>query len=129
VALACAYGAWRIHGVDAAVLAAPRATVGVVQADMGLMEKRTEFDEGLSRHLQLSSDLEQRDGVDFLVWSETSVMRAVREETYRQELRAGVGERVGAPSIFGVVIFKRVPDEREFVLFNAAVSSDIRGTI
>jgi len=129
VALTCAYGAWRIHGVDAAVLAAPRATVGVVQADMGLMEKRTEFDEGLSRHLQLSSDLEQRDGVDFLVWSETSVMRAVRDETYRQELRTGVGQRVGAPTIFGAVIFKRVPDEREFVLFNAAVSSDIRGTI
>jgi apolipoprotein N-acyltransferase len=129
VALACAYGAWRVHAVDAAVRAAPQATVGIVQANMGLMEKRTDFDEGLRRHLQLSTDLEQQDRVDFLVWSETSMMRAVRDESYRQELRAGIGLRLGAPAIFGAVIFKRVPDEREYVLYNSAISSDAEGTI
>jgi apolipoprotein N-acyltransferase len=129
IAVACAYGAWRIHAVDAAVLAAPKSTVGVVQANMGLMEKRTQYEEGLGRHLQLSSELEQKSDTDFLVWSETSAMRAVHEETYRQELRAGVARRIGAPAIFGAVIFRRVSDQREYVLYNSAVSSDADGAI
>jgi apolipoprotein N-acyltransferase len=129
LALACAFGAWRIRAVDATVLAAPEARVGVVQANMGLMEKRSQFDEGLGRHLESSSELEQKDHVDFLVWSETSAMRAVREETYRQDLRAYVGRRIGAPALFGGVIVRRVPDEREYVFYNSAVSSDADGTI
>jgi apolipoprotein N-acyltransferase len=129
LALACAFGAWRIRAVDATALAAPEARVGVVQANMGLMEKRSQFDEGLGRHLESSNELEQKDHVDFLVWSETSAMRAVREETYRQDLRAYVGRRIGAPALFGGVIVRRVPDEREYVFYNSAVSSDADGTI
>ena len=52
-AFACAYGAIRIRMVDAAAQAAPGATVGVVQANMGLAEKRSSYDEGLRRHLDL----------------------------------------------------------------------------
>jgi apolipoprotein N-acyltransferase len=129
VLLACAYGAARIGAVDAAAQAAPTATVGVVQANMGLMEKRTSPDEGLFRHLHLSRKLEQEHQVDFLVWSETSAMRAVRDETYRQELREGVARRIGAPAIFGAVIFRHVADARSYVLYNAAVSSDAEGVI
>ena len=53
VAFACAYGALRIHAVDAATEAAPAAKVGIAQANMGLQEKRSSYDEGLRRHLQL----------------------------------------------------------------------------
>jgi apolipoprotein N-acyltransferase len=127
VAFACVYGAIRIHMVDAQAQAAPGATVGVVQANMGLAEKRTSFDEGLRRHLKLSADLRQR-GADFVVWSETSAMRPVRDSSYTDELR-GLASRVGMPSIFGAVIVKRVPDEREYVLYNSVVSSDAEGTI
>ena len=123
------YGVARIHSVDAAVRAAPEVTVGVVQANMGLMEKRSMYDEGLERHLELSRDLELERKVDFLVWSETSAMRPVREETYRQDLRTGVGRRIGAPAIFGAVVYRLVPDEREYVLYNTAVSSDAGGAI
>jgi apolipoprotein N-acyltransferase len=129
VALAGTYGAVRIHSIDAATQAAPRATVGVVQANMGLMEKRTQYDEGLRRHLRLSASLAREQRADFLVWSETSAMRAVRNETYEQELRAGVASQIGVPAIFGAVIFKRVTDQREYVLYNAAISSDADGTI
>jgi apolipoprotein N-acyltransferase len=127
VTLACVYGAIRIRMVDAQVQAAPVATVGVVQANMGLTEKRVSFDEGLRRHLDLSAEL-RRQGADFVVWSETSAMRPVRDASYAQELR-GVASRIGLPSIFGAVIVKRVPDEREYVLYNSAVSSDAAGTI
>ncbi|MDP9036338.1 MAG: apolipoprotein N-acyltransferase [Myxococcota bacterium] len=129
VGLAVLYGALRIHSVDRIASAAPAATVGVVQANMGLMEKRSAFDEGLRRHLSLSSHLEQEDHADFVVWSETSVMRAVHDETYADELRAGVGRHIGAPAIFGAVIVRPVPDQRRYVLYNSALTSDAAGTI
>ncbi len=129
VALTCVYGVWRVRAVDATASAAPRATVGVVQANMGLLEKRVDFDEGLRRHLRMSAELERDQKIDFVVWSETSAMRAVRDDSYRQELRAGVASRIGAPAVFGAVIFRRVTDARGYVLYNAAVSSDADGTI
>jgi apolipoprotein N-acyltransferase len=129
LALACAYGALRIRAIDAATQAAPPVTVGVVQANMGLMEKRNSFDEGLHRHLDLSRQLERNDHVDFVVWSETSAMHEVRDESYEQELRTGVTRGIGVPAIFGAVIFKVVPDERRFVLYNTAIASDASGTV
>ncbi|MGH7270175.1 MAG: apolipoprotein N-acyltransferase, partial [Polyangiaceae bacterium] len=108
IALTCGYGAARIRAVDAAVRAAPESTVGVVQADMGLLEKRTAFGEGMRRHLKLSDELHAR-GVDFLVWSETSATRPVRDATYSTELRP-LARRIGLPAIFGVVIIKPVDD-------------------
>jgi apolipoprotein N-acyltransferase len=129
VAFALCYGYLRIGAVDAAAQAAPEATVGVVQANMGLMEKRTAFDEGLKRHLDMSRDLAQNAHADFVVWSETSAMRAVRDDSFKQELRGGVARRIGVPAIFGAVIVKRVSDEREYVLYNSAVASDGEGTI
>ncbi len=129
LALGSGYGALRMRAVDAAARAAPASTVGVVQANMGLMEKRASVDEGLQRHLRLSAELERTSKVDFLVWSETSAMRPVREDDYRQELLAGVGRRIGAPAIFGAVVYQRVPDEREVVLHNTAISSDERGAV
>lgn len=128
VAFALCYGYLRIGAVDAAAQAAPQATVGVVQANMGLMEKRTAFDEGLKRHLDMSHEL-KAGGADFVVWSETSAMRAVRDDSFKQELRGGVARRIELPAIFGAVIVKRVSDEREYVLYNSAVASDGEGTI
>ncbi|HEY3822590.1 MAG TPA: apolipoprotein N-acyltransferase [Polyangiaceae bacterium] len=129
LAFACCYGYLRIGAIDAAVAAAPEVTVGVVQANMGLMEKRSAYDDGLQRHLDLSKRLERDDGVDFVVWSETSAMRPVRDETFKQELRGGVSRRIGVPAIFGAVIVKRVPDERDYILYNTAVASDATGTV
>jgi apolipoprotein N-acyltransferase len=129
VVFACCYGILRVSSVDAMVQAAPAATVGVVQANMGLMEKRSSFEDGLQRHLDASSAVLQDSHADFVVWSETSAMRPVRDSTYKQELRAAVGRRIGAPAIFGAVVVRQVDDERGYVLYNAAVSSDENGTI
>ena len=129
VAFACCYGVLRIGAVDAQAESAPEVTVGVVQANMGLMEKRNSYDEGLLRHIDLSRRLERDDGVDFVVWSETSAMRAVHDDTYKRELRGGVSHQIGLPAIFGAVIVKEVSDERKYVLYNTAVASDASGTI
>ncbi|HXX69435.1 MAG TPA: apolipoprotein N-acyltransferase [Polyangiaceae bacterium] len=127
VAFALIYGSLRIRSVDTATAQAPAATVGIVQANMGLMEKRTDFEEGMRRHLRMSEELRER-GADFLVWSETSAMHAVRHESYRSELR-GIATRIGLPTVFGAVVVKRVPDQRDYVLYNSAVSSQASGAI
>jgi apolipoprotein N-acyltransferase len=129
LALTCGYGLVRIHSVDAAAAATPESVVGVVQANMGLMEKRNSLDEGLHRHLELSQEVEHDAHADFVVWSETSAMRAVGEETYQRDLRAGVARRIGVPAIFGAVVIKLVPDDRRYVLYNTAVSSNADGTV
>jgi apolipoprotein N-acyltransferase len=123
------YGLARIHSVDAAAAAAPSSVVGVVQANMGLMEKRTSYDEGLRRHLELSQKAIQDDHADFVVWSETSAMSPVRDESYRREIKMGVARRIGAPAVFGAVVVKLVPDDRRFVLYNTAVSSGTDGSV
>jgi apolipoprotein N-acyltransferase len=127
VAFACLYGLVRIRMVDAAAQAAPGATVGVVQANMGLIEKRSSFDEGMRRHLKLSAEMRDQ-GADFVVWSETSAMRPVRDASYAEELRA-VASRIGLPAVFGAVVVKPVADERDYVLYNTAVSSDAAGHV
>jgi apolipoprotein N-acyltransferase len=124
---ACGYGAIRVRSVDGAAQAAPSAVVGVVQANMGLMEKRTQYDDGVRRHLRLSQDLRDR-GAEFLVWSETSAMRPAYDEDYKAELRA-VASRIGLPTVFGAVIVKRVDDERGYVLYNSGLASDAGGRI
>ncbi len=129
LAFALAYGALRISAIDAVAQAAPGATVGVVQANMGLLEKRNSVDEGLHRHLDLSSGLERDQHVDFVVWSETSAMRPVRADRYKDDLRYGVGRNIHAPAIFGAVVVERVDDEREYVFHNTAVASDRTGAI
>jgi apolipoprotein N-acyltransferase len=127
LAVACAYGVLRIRAVDAAAAAAPSAVAGVVQADMGLLEKRTRYDDGIQRHLRLSEELRAR-GADFLVWSETSAMRPAFDEDYRSELR-GVASHIGLPTVFGAVIVKRVRDLRGYVLYNSGIASDASGRI
>jgi apolipoprotein N-acyltransferase len=126
-ALSCLYGVFRVHAVDATVRALPPVTVGVVQANMGLLEKRSMYEEGLRRHLELSREMAAQHA-DFLVWSETSAMRAVRDSSYRSDL-SGVARRIGLPAIFGAVIVKPVSDEREYVLYNSAVASDALGVV
>ena len=129
VAFACCYGYLRIGAVDAMAEAAPGASVGVVQADMGLMEKRSSLDEGLRRHLDLSHGLERDQHVDFVVWSETSAMRPVLADRYRDALRTGVAARIRAPAIFGAVVVEEVEDERQYIYHNTAVASDAAGAI
>ena len=78
------YGGVRIPKVDAEVAAAEPVKVGVVQGNMGLMQKREDPAEGLRRHLKKTGELKQR-GVDFVVWSESSVTFPMREDMTRPD--------------------------------------------
>ena len=56
-------------------------------------------------------------------------MRPVRDDTLQAGAARRGPRRIGVPAIFGAVIVKRVPDDREYVLYNTAVASDTAGTI
>jgi len=129
VALALAYGGVRIWQVDAAVAGAPKARVGLVQANMSLMGKRRELAEGLRRHLTLTEELKSRGPLDLVVWSETSVMRAVDESELATQVPEQVSRRIGVPAIFGAVLIRPVGGPRQYFAFNTALASDADGAI
>jgi apolipoprotein N-acyltransferase len=128
VVLACLYGAWRMHAVDASSRAAPGASVGLVQPNSGFARTRAQYDEQLGKQLALSSDLEQAQGVDFVVWSEGAAGRPVQEETYAQQL-TGIARRIGRPAIFGAIIVRSDGDDHSRTLHSAAVASDQNGAV
>ncbi len=128
LALALVYGLVMTRIVLARAAASPEFTVGTVQANMGLFEKRSSFDEGLNRHLALTNKL-KADGVDLVVWSETSVMRAERSTTYKTSVRDAVGRRLGVPSIIGSVLIEPVSGPRQYVLYNSALATNANGEV
>ena len=123
------WGAVRIHQVDAAVQAAPKAQVGVVQANMDLLAKRSEKAEGLRRHLRLTKQLREEGDLDLVVWSETAVMSALPEEQAARLMRRTVTSRLGVPAIVGSVLYRKVPGPRQYKMYNSALLSDAQGTI
>lgn len=128
-ALTALYGVVRIGQVEDAVRAAEKVRVGLVQANMGLLEKRNDRNEGLRRHLTLTKRLREQDKVDLVVWSETSVAGATREEDADAHYRRTVTRRLGVPAIVGAVLVREVPDARKYVLFNSALLTDAKGHV
>lgn len=122
------YGAVRISGTKAKMAGAPEAKVGFVQGNMGLMQKREDPGEGLRRHRKLTAELRQK-GVDFVVWSESSVTFAVPEElgTKGHFFRDRFAASLGVPTIFGAVLFRVDPDRERW--FNTAIATDSRGEV
>jgi apolipoprotein N-acyltransferase len=126
---AAVYGAIRIAQVDRMVAAAPKARVGIVQANMSLFGKRRDKQEGLMRHLRLTNQLKQGGPLDLVVWSETSVVAPLEEELAAAAYSMQFTSRLGVPALFGGVLVRRVPDAREYVLFNSALLSDASGSL
>ncbi len=123
------FGWVRIRMVDELVAKAPKAEVGLVQANMSLFGKRKEKAEGLRRHLSLTEQLKDQGPLDLVVWSETSVMSAVLESEAEQRIPEVVGRRIGVDAIFGAVLARPVKDVREMVFFNSAVATDRSGAL
>lgn len=128
-AISAIYGAVRISVIDKRVAAAPKAEVGAVQANMSLMGKRRDKQEGLRRHLELTRKLTSEGPLDLVVWSETSVMNSVPEDEAAFEYPRRFTRALGTPAIFGAVLYKQVQDERGYVLYNSALLSDRSGDI
>jgi apolipoprotein N-acyltransferase len=127
--LSAGYGLLRIREVDRIAAKAPKGRVGLVQANMGLMEKRRDRGEGLRRHVELSEKLLTQGPLDLIVWSETSVAGGVYEQDAEAVYRQLFTERLPVPVLFGALLARDVADARKRTLFNSALMSDGRGHI
>jgi apolipoprotein N-acyltransferase len=125
-ALTMVYSGIRIVQVDARAQASPAVHAGLVQGNLGLMEKRVNAAKGLQRHRELTSDLKKK-GVELVVWSESSVAMAVPEDIYKQVLKDRVSAQLGVPTIFGAVLYRIDPDRERW--FNTSLSTNAKGDI
>lgn len=119
------YGAWRITQVDAAQRTAQPLRVGVVQQNLGLMQKRTDPLLALHRHLEASRELE-REGVDLLVWSESAISFRIPEEVTNIRDYIDVWD-LHTPVLFGALSVRG--DEAHPRLYNTAFMTDATGAL
>ena len=127
--VAALYGWLRIHQLDARIAAAPKAQVGVVQANMSLTGKRSHPNEGMHRHIDATRALTARQHLDLVVWSETSVMSPMLEDDAAAMVPRSFASGLHVPLLFGAVLVKRVTDAREYAYFNSALITDDTGHV
>ncbi|HXJ34318.1 MAG TPA: apolipoprotein N-acyltransferase [Candidatus Eisenbacteria bacterium] len=72
------YGVVRTADVERAAAAAPAFTVGLVQPNLGVMEKRTQSVRTHEAHVILTRELLAAGPVDLVVWPETAYVRGLR---------------------------------------------------
>jgi apolipoprotein N-acyltransferase len=125
-ALTLAFGAWRIPAIDARAAESEAVHVGIVQGNMGLMQKREDPGEGLRRHIRMTRELKDK-GVELVVWSESSATFPMRDNMYKASMRDYVGRHLGVSSIVGGVIYRFDPDRERW--FNVALSMDETGEV
>jgi apolipoprotein N-acyltransferase len=131
-----AYGAARLRQVDAARAVAPKVKTGLVQANVGILEKwdPKEFAKLLTTHQEHSAAL-ARAGADFIVWPESSYPYAL-PRPFAREWPADDPRRVrvgfDTPLLFGALTLhpgarpKAGPDRFPY---NTALMMDAGGAI
>ena len=125
-AFALPYGAWRMREVTAHDAHDRALRVGVVQQNLGLMEKRNDPVIALMRHLEASRALEAQ-GVQFLVWSESAIAFRIPEEV--RNIRSYIPDwDLQTPVLFGALSVRDGTPERPN-LYNTAFMTDANGVI
>lgn len=117
VALLCVYGALRVDAIRQQMESAPRATIGVVQGNLSLVEKRQGdlFRANVERYRRLSRDLEPTP--DLIVWPETVVGWAIpRDADQLDHLDPFPG--APAPLLFGAIGYEGTGEDVAW--FNSA---------
>jgi len=110
IVLDLAYGGFRLHQVDARRAAAPKVKTGVVQANVGILEKwdPQEFARLLVTHQAQSAGLANA-GAELIVWPESSYPYALRRapDAFVRDFPIQDGRRVRrgfeTPMLFGAV--------------------------
>jgi len=119
------YGALRFPAVERSLAAAPALRVGLVQANLAVLEKRREATRTHRDYLEESRALLAEGDLDLLVWPETVYVRGIQlplpvsGDLVRQDLRVPL--LFGAPTV-------RVEDGRS-VRHNSALLVGSDGTI
>lgn len=122
----CVYGAIRVPMIEAAMEAAPEASIGVVQGNLSLVEKRRgdRFQANVERYQRLSLELDPVP--DLIVWPETVVGWSIPQD----ETSLGRYDPfpfAPAPVIFGSISHEGRPPDVSW--FNSAFLRRRDGTI
>ncbi|MES1205234.1 MAG: apolipoprotein N-acyltransferase, partial [Pseudomonadota bacterium] len=134
VVVVLGYGFVRIHQIDGRRQAAPKAKVGLVQANVGIQEKWDP--QAAARLLRLhqgqSADLARR-GANLIVWPESSYPYAL-PRPLALDLPDGDPRRVRrdfrTPTLFGAVTLSPEPREgKERYPYNTALMMDGEGRV
>jgi len=124
LAFTLGYGAYRIAQVDAAVASAPKLRVGLVQANMGILEKRREPEKGLRRHQEQSRFLEERYRPDLLIWPESANSFVIPDD---QKQAPEVLDDLHTPILFGGLATRDDRGQRR--IYNTAFMMDAKARI
>jgi apolipoprotein N-acyltransferase len=124
-AFALAYGAFRMHQVDAHAAAAEKLTVGLVQVNMGIFDKREDPVEGYRRHVEQTRELERDVQPDLVVWPESAYNFFLPNDV--RDVREYVMADLRTPLIFGGLARRMVDGERR--LYNTAYLVDGDGIV
>ncbi len=130
-----AYGAVRMHQVDARRAAAPKVRTGLVQANVGILEKwdPEEFARLLVLHQRASAEL-QGAGAELIVWPESSYPYAL-PRTFAHDFTLDDGRMIrrgfDTPLLFGAVTRAARPSANRADRFpyNTALMMDAGGNV
>lgn len=114
------YGALRWRQISTQMASSRSLKVGMVQSNIGGIDKRGFGEEAAVIHREASRELESQ-GVDLIVWPETAYPHGVHQRS--RDLRRAVG-LLETPVIFGAITV----DDRERE-FNSAVLVDATGVM
>ena len=127
------YGALRMHQVDARRAGAPKVWTGLVQANVGILEKwdPVEFARLLALHQRASVDLQWR-GAELVVWPESSYPYAL-PRTFANDFAPDDGRMVrrgfATPLMFGALTRAEGPPRTraDRYPYNTALMMDAAG--
>jgi apolipoprotein N-acyltransferase len=125
--LSLIYGAYRVHEVDARAATADKLRVGLVQADMGLFQKRNDPIEGLRRHIEQSEQLEREHDLDLIVWPESAFAWFMPDGLQDLTEVLPIGTRIHSPLLFGGLARREIAGEKRPL--NTAFLADRDGTL
>jgi apolipoprotein N-acyltransferase len=121
-----AYGAYRIRAVEAEAAASEQITVGTVQTNMGMTQKRDDPEEGLQRHIDQTLELQKKTKLDLLVWPE-SAFGWFLPDRIKNMRRIVFQNKVHVPTLFGGLSIRERNGEPE--PYNTAYMVDSDGDV
>jgi apolipoprotein N-acyltransferase len=120
------YGGYRIHAVEAEAAASDHITVGTVQTNMGLTQKRDDPEEGLQRHIDQTLELQKTTKLDLLVWPE-SAFAWFLPDRIKNMRRIVFKDKIHIPTLFGGLSVRE--RNKEIEPYNTAYMVDSDGDV
>ena len=119
------YGIYATDAIDKRVAAVDETVkVGLVQANMGIYEKRSAPSEGLKRHRDQSMELQWQEA-DLIVWPESGYFYSIRKGT--KNLKRRVMGQLQKPLLFGGLTIENPGKDQKY--FNSAYLLDGEGNV